>query len=414
MKIIKTGNLDILKHPICEAFLDMKDSHIGVHFRRAYFIFYVLFLISVTGLVFTNHSQWFITLIDNNLDIFYYGFLSSTLFFVVILVIKEILTVIFFWNHFIHNKENILWIALLNIVTIYSFTVSNRSLIQEEFSLQLGTAAIFLSWIYITFVIGRFPSVGIYILMVKKVSKVLILFLLLFSCSLVAFALSFHLILNGDGHEDPLASFITTLSMMFGELDFASKFYNEVIIYQGITQFMGVSFIIFIGIVIMNFLIGLSIDNISTLFQTAGVSRLKLTVEHLSIVEGVLLKFGKVFKSSDFASLICNLQRYNKDADPHHEVVIYILPNAEHNKVFVKDKSDKLIETKFKMPKWVTANVIKILRENELKNQVKKIDHEKDNTVRDLRRDVVGMKKDMKSIRKNIQVLCEMVKMIKK
>ena len=94
--------------------------------------------------------------------------------------------------------------------------------------------------------------------------------------------------------------------------------------------------------------------------------------------------------------------------------MIYILPNAEHNKVFVKDKIDKLVETKFEMPKWVTANVIKILRENELKNQVKKIDHEKDNTVRDLRRDVVGMKKDMKSIRKNIQVLCEMVKMIKK
>ena len=41
MKIIKIGNLNILKHPICEAYLHLKDSHIGVHFRRAYFIFYV-------------------------------------------------------------------------------------------------------------------------------------------------------------------------------------------------------------------------------------------------------------------------------------------------------------------------------------------------------------------------------------
>ena len=162
---------------------------------------------------------------------------------------------------------------------------SNNGYSNENFIiLQLGTATIFISWIYITFVFGRFPSIGIYILMVQKVSKVLILFLLLFSSSLVAFALSFHLILDVDGHRDPLSSFITTLSMMFGELDFAAKFYNNVITYHGITQFIGVSFIIFIGIVIMNFLIGLSIDNISSLFQTAGVSRLKLTVEHVSSI----------------------------------------------------------------------------------------------------------------------------------
>ena len=282
MKIIKTGNLNILKHPLCEAFLHLKDSHIGVYFRRAYFLFYVFYLVSITGLVFTNHSLWFMALLGTSLDTSYYIFLASTIFFVVILIIKEIITVIFFWKHFIQNKENILWIILLNVVTIYTLTVSKRSMAEEELILQLGTAAIFFSWIYITFVLGQFPSIGIYILMVQKVSKVLISFLLLFSSSLIAFGLSFHLILDVDGHRDPLSSFITTLSMMFGELDFAAKFHNNIITYHGITQFIVVCFIIFIGIVIMNFLIGLSIDNISSLFQTAGVSRLKLTVEHVS------------------------------------------------------------------------------------------------------------------------------------
>ena len=113
MKIIKTGNLNILKHPICEAFLHLKDSHIGIHFRRAYFLFYVFYLVSITGLVFTNHSLWFMALLGTSWDTSYYIFLASTIFFVVILIIKEIITVIFFWNHFIHNKENILWIFLL-------------------------------------------------------------------------------------------------------------------------------------------------------------------------------------------------------------------------------------------------------------------------------------------------------------
>ena len=82
--------------------------------------------------------------------------------------------------------------------------------------------------------------------------------------------------------------------------------------------------------------------------------------------------------------------------------------------MFVKDKGDNLVETKFCIPKWISENVIKILRQKEMESRVKKMDHEKDNTVRDLRRDVVGMKKDMKSIKKDIHVLCEMVKIIKK
>ena len=115
-----------------------------------------------------------------------------------------------------------------------------------------------------------------------------------------------------------------------------------------------------------------------------------------------------------FCSLIHKLQGYSKDTDKLHNVEIYILPNAEHNKVFVKDKGDKLVETKFRIPMWVNTNVIKILKQKEMESRMKKMDHEKDNTVRDLMRDVVGMKKDMKSIKKDIHVLCEMVKMIKK
>ena len=82
--------------------------------------------------------------------------------------------------------------------------------------------------------------------------------------------------------------------------------------------------------------------------------------------------------------------------------------------MFVKDKGDKLVETKFCIPKWVSENVMKILRQKEMESRVKKMDHEKDNSVRDLRRDVVGMKKDIKSVMKDIHVLCEMVKMFKK
>ena len=70
--------------------------------------------------------------------------------------------------------------------------------------------------------------------------------------------------------------------MMFGELDFAAKFHPNVIMHHGATEIMITSFIIFIGIIIVNFLIGLSIDNMTGLFQDAGVERLKLVIQQVT------------------------------------------------------------------------------------------------------------------------------------
>ena len=68
---------------------------------------------------------------------------------------------------------------------------------------------------------------------------------------------------------------------MFGEVDFAGKFSQDQIIYHGATEVLITFFIIFIGIIIMNFLIGLSIDNMTGLFQAAGVERLSLVVQQV-------------------------------------------------------------------------------------------------------------------------------------
>ena len=128
-------------------------------------------------------------------------------------------------------------------------------------------------------------------------------------------------------------------------------------------------------------------------------------------MEEVLLKFKKLFKSKDYVSLLEHLQKYR--ASSEKDIIIYILPNTEDRRVYMKNEGDKLVETKFKAPKWIAVNVMKILKEREKEHKMRRLDHEKDHNVRDLKREVVGMKKDMKSIRKDINILCEMVKMIK-
>ena len=69
--------------------------------------------------------------------------------------------------------------------------------------------------------------------------------------------------------------------MMFGEIDFAGKFNPDKIMYHGATEVLITFFIIFIGIIIMNFLIGLSIDNMTGLFQAAGVERLRIVIHQV-------------------------------------------------------------------------------------------------------------------------------------
>ena len=80
-----------------------------------------------------------------------------------------------------------------------------------EFTHQLGAIVITLLWIFVMFILADFPSIGIYLLMLKSVAKVLIKFLALFSFIIVAFSLGFHLLVPGSGHENPFLSLLTTL-----------------------------------------------------------------------------------------------------------------------------------------------------------------------------------------------------------
>ena len=80
-----------------------------------------------------------------------------------------------------------------------------------EITHQLGALVITLLWIYVMFILADFPSIGIYLIMLKSVAKVLINFLALFSFIIIAFSLGFHLLVPEPGHENPLLSLLTTL-----------------------------------------------------------------------------------------------------------------------------------------------------------------------------------------------------------
>ena len=287
---IADGEDEAVKHPLCEVFIHLKDAYLGSKFRLLGLFLYCSYLISFTGLVLMGHSKWLQdTMPPSSRSLIHSATFIASIVSCAILLVREILFGFLFWRH-LFREISILFGIFLQIFSItYIVLISifweekNNLPVTNPESRQLGAATVVLAWLHLTNILGRSPGLGIYVLMVQRVARDVVTFLLIYSLVLVAFALGFHLLLESPAHRTPLASFLATLAMMYGELDFATNFSDDAIAHHGVTEVLFVLFLLFVGIIIMNLLIGLSISNIRTIFEGSGVTRLRLTVKHVSI-----------------------------------------------------------------------------------------------------------------------------------
>lgn len=63
-----------------------------------------------------------------------------------------------------------------------------------EYKYHLGAIVIFLVWLELMMIIGRFPIFGIYVEMFTKVAMDFLKFLGAYCCLIIAFALSFRIL----------------------------------------------------------------------------------------------------------------------------------------------------------------------------------------------------------------------------
>ena len=154
-----------------------------------------------------------------------------------------------------------------------------------EKHLVKATAAIsiFLTWTNIMLMLRNIPNIGIFIHMFIRVSKTLLFFLLVYSPVLMAFGLCFYVLMppevksfNQGQFSSVWAAGLKTLSMLTGELNYDGTFINNkdfpekrFINYIYLIQIMSLLFICFGSIVIMNLLVGLTVNEIETLKNEA-------------------------------------------------------------------------------------------------------------------------------------------------
>ena len=184
----------------------------------------------------------------------------------ILLVIREILQFSVHPSQYLANMENILEILLITLSFV--LLLNGPPGCDIHFKREIATSVLFLSWILLVTMIGRHPqmsSCNIYSTMFYRVLKTFVSFLAWYSLFIIAFALSFYILLHKDigGLENEYPFFdriglvlVKTFAMFVGELEFSDIPFNSPFSYV-----FFLLFIFLIVVVLMNLLNGLAVSD---------------------------------------------------------------------------------------------------------------------------------------------------------
>ncbi|MPC64736.1 Transient receptor potential channel pyrexia [Portunus trituberculatus] len=150
----------------------------------------------------------------------------------------------------------------------------------------------FFSWVEFMMLLGRFPSLGSYVLMFTRVARAIIKFLAAFSSLIIGFSVSFLVLFSKKDEFGTLPlSFTKTLMMMIGEIDF-SNLIHDLDFLSGVFL---VVFLFLVCILMTNLLIGLAVNDLPDLQRQGKIRRLSKQVSYLVSYERLMVVARSLF-----------------------------------------------------------------------------------------------------------------------
>ncbi|XP_006860133.1 PREDICTED: transient receptor potential cation channel subfamily A member 1 [Chrysochloris asiatica] len=331
--MVRHNRIELLNHPVCKEYLCMKWLAYGFKAHIMNLGSYCLGLIPMTLLVINikpgmgfnstgiinetrNHSEMLDTKNSYAIKVcMILVFLSSILGYC-----KEIAQIFQQkMNYFGDYSNGAEWIIYTtSIIFVLPLFISIPAYVQW----QCGAISIFFYWMNFLLYLQRFESCGIFIVMLQVIMKTLLRSTVVFIFLLMAFGLSFYVLLSlQDAFSNPLLSIIQTFSMMLGDINyrdsFLEPFLRNELTYPVLSFVQLITFTMFVPIVLMNLLIGLAVGDIAEVQKHASLKRMAMQVKlHTSLEKKLPLCF---LRKVDRQSIIVypNRPRY-------HGGVIYI------------------------------------------------------------------------------------------
>ncbi|EDS35492.1 conserved hypothetical protein [Culex quinquefasciatus] len=322
--MVAHGRVELLAHPLSQKYLQMKWNSYGKYFHLANLLFYSVFLFFVTlfaaQLMNNDTSQLNVSLLtlpgvtmaarykhynpsyntgqnDSNLRVESHMTVSTTTFVsgigIIVYILGNAMREILQayqqkWHYLIEPINLISWLLYFSaLVMIWPMFVQGRC---ESGNFSAASVTVFLSWFNLLLFLQRFDQVGLYVVMFLEILQTLIKVLTVFSILIIAFGLSFYILLskikshqaNHQSFSSIPMSLVRTFSMMLGEMDFlgtyVQPYYSSELPYP-IPSFIILSlFMILMPILLMNLLIGLAVGDIESVRRNAQLKRLAMQV----------------------------------------------------------------------------------------------------------------------------------------
>ncbi|GLG93347.1 Transient receptor potential channel pyrexia, partial [Gryllus bimaculatus] len=319
---VDEGQKEVLKHPLCEAFLHLKWQKIR-KFYVVKLIFCFLFVLSLTLYVMSalahncfnehyynstnassadsnrsdnsfgsnpvteepnkpeNRSQLLCT--NSTIGHFFRDHPSIIIvewYILLLFTFCEIFRKIFGFSGFstvkeyVSQVENLLeWFVVVSVFTI-SCVFTNRI---YEWQNHIGAFAVLFGWWNLMHMLGQLPLLGSYVAMYTRVQREFLKLFAAYLCLLIGFTISFCVIFPAKAQfGNPFISFMKVLVMMTGELEFDSIFFDDnptALPYSA--HFIFIIFLLFATVVLMNLLVGIAVHDIQGLQKTAGLLKLE-------------------------------------------------------------------------------------------------------------------------------------------
>ncbi|EHB06406.1 Transient receptor potential cation channel subfamily A member 1 [Heterocephalus glaber] len=276
--MVQHSRIELLNHPVCKEYLLMKWCAYGFRAHMMNLGSYCLGLIPMTLLVINIkpgtafNSTGIINETHDHLEI-----LDTT---------KK--------NYFLDYNNVLEWIIYTkSIIFVLPLFVNIPAYVQW----QCGAIAIFFYWMNFLMYLQRFENCGIFIVMLEVIFKTLLRSAGVFIFLLLAFGLSFYVLLNEqDPFSSPLLSLIQTFTMMLGDVNYRvaylEPFLKNELAYPILSFAQLIAFTMFVPIVLMNLLIGLAVGDIAEVQKHASLKRIAMQVElHTSLEKKLPLWF---------------------------------------------------------------------------------------------------------------------------
>ncbi|XP_040210340.1 transient receptor potential cation channel subfamily A member 1 isoform X1 [Rana temporaria] len=295
--MVQHNRVELLSHPVCKEYLTMKWRAYGFKAHLINLSIYSLGLIPLTLLIMSamvpgspsnnstsisssNSEQEPLQLKDSY---FTRICMSIVLFMSIFGMLKEIIQMGQQKLGYLLDSSNAVdWTIHISSIVFVS-SICTMSTDVEFWQWQAGAVAVFASWVNFLIYLQRFETCGIYIVMFWEILRTLIRIVVLFFFLILAFGLSFFVLLYPQTpFSNPLLALMQTFTMMLGDINYHDGFlvpFLENQIENPVFTFLHlIVFTLLIPILLMNLLIGLAVGDIAEVQRNAALKRIAMQV----------------------------------------------------------------------------------------------------------------------------------------